>query len=474
MLQKMNNQTVNTIVVILVCFLAIVAYWIFKPNSKCDLSNPINRDFKVYYGLEKGHIPFGIYNAEQNDAPFFKPIVKENFHISSAIFIGEFGSGKTHVRRYRLSNYDTEKTLITYLLSTKLDKYLDIYVNNAKKAIKDLNKNDFMQMILFEIVDNILTFDIDYNVKSKIKSLKFDEKVNLAYLMVFYSNNEKLDSLIKLLKSHLIPNLCGNLIFDCADSFDNCNIKDFGFAASIRTLLNDMHIISDNTKNRIVHLIYCIGTKTKLPFNFLGENSKKIHIKILAKFLNDVFKKRLVIVVDSLDENSYLFDKRSNPNITNLQTVINSLLDTELLSMGLGNADDVIFDILIFLPFIKDIQINWERKDKIPVIYIKWTPKMLENYADFVLNNLRKEQINYCKLLPITFSELLDNDDKLVDKIFQSNMIKHPRNFHIFMNIVLNKLNENASHKNEKSFLVSKKNVESSLEETRTEIYTPK
>ena len=42
------------------------------------------------------------------------------------------------------------------------------------------------------------------------------------------------------------------------------------------------------------------------------------------------------------------------------------------------------------------------------------------------------------------------------------------------MNIVLNKLNENASHKNEKSFLVSKKNVESSLEETRTEIYTPK
>ena len=54
---------------------------------------------------------------------------------------------------------------------------------------------------------------------------------------------------------------------------------------------------------------------------------------------------------------------------------------------------------------------------------------MLENYADFILNNLKKQQENPCQTLP-TFSQFLDEDEDLVQSVLQG--LRHPKNLYEF------------------------------------------
>ena len=92
---------------VVVCLLEAILYPAYQNYKKCDLYNPNNRNFKTFYGLENSFIPFGKYNAELNSkTPLFTPIIKENIDAASIIVIGEFGAGKTHIRNYRIDQYD--------------------------------------------------------------------------------------------------------------------------------------------------------------------------------------------------------------------------------------------------------------------------------------------------------------------------------------------------------------------------------
>ena len=120
-----------------------------------------------------------------------------------------------------------------------------------------------------------------------------------------------------------------------------------------------------------------------------------------------------------------------------IQTFINSFVNPDFLGLALGENPDL--NVLIFLPKIDGITFDWVRRDKIPITSIDWTPNLLNNYADFVLDNLRKESNGYCKKLP-TFKELMSNQwsaDRILKKL------RHPRDLHIFMTNLIKILNQN-------------------------------
>jgi hypothetical protein len=88
--------------------------------------------------------------------------------------------------------------------------------------------------------------------------------------------------------------------------------------------------------------------------------------------------------------------------------VVDAILHEEVLTLALGNKDDISFDLLLFLPRIKSLSIKWKRIDKIPIIYLDWNTKFLHNYADFTLSYLREQQNGfYCKTMS-DFNGLLD------------------------------------------------------------------
>jgi hypothetical protein len=244
----------------------------------------------------------------------------------------------------------------------------------------------------------------------------------------------------------------------------DCQIHDPVRYTHIRNKLNDFYIYYDDQRAKIANYLYCIEEKTNLPLKFLDGIAKTTQIKILSDFFKKILNKKVVIVVDSLDESIYLFNFTNTnnmykANLTNLQPIVDSIMDS--LKLALGDQNDAAFDLIIFLPKIENLKIIWGRKDKIPIIELNWSPKILQSFADFTMNHLKNQQRSEsCKRLP-TFMELFDNDSKMVEKVLSS--LRHPRDFYIFMTALLPILNENAIPENPKPFVVSKENMEKAL-----------
>lgn len=471
---KENKIKILSIGVLIV---AISSYIIFKEPSACNMKNIQNRNFKVYYGLNHVKKPFGALSAEQNiNTPLFQQVITENMNAASIILTGEFGSGKTQIRNYRLSQYDKSSTLIIKLFGSKINKYLDVFVknikgdeNSAQKLAKHFNKNEFMNIVLSEIVDNILNYGIK-NYKKNLNKLNYDERLKIASLIAFYSRNEQPAGTLTLINELLFEKtgcwLCSKIdLLKCDreifSNFKKRHVMKHEYL-DFRELLDTVLINDEDQNDKAAHLLFCIMEKTQISSDFLKENSKYIQITILSKFLKEILNMKLVIAIDSLDENLYFFESKGKPYLDTLQTFVDSVINQELLALTLGNKENVLFDILIFLPKFDGIKINWDRRDKIPVIDLKWNSMMLKNYADFVLSHLRNSQSWWCcKVLP-TFNELLQNDSELVDEAINS--LRHPRDFHIFITFLIKVLNEN-SISSSTPFIASKAEIESALKQ---------
>jgi hypothetical protein len=447
--------------IIIACFF----YHAYQNYKKCDLSNPNNCNFKTYYGLENSFIPFGKYNAELNTkTPLFTPILKENIDSASIIVIGEFGAGKTHIRNYRIDQYDKQKTEIIELISKKADNYLEIFINNGK-SINDMNKDDFINIIMAELVDHILSYNI-HVYKSKFQSILKDDRIKLVFLVILYSNYLKMEALNSFVNEALFED---TQCLMCSYVNLNCIIENLSDYRHLRDTLANYYIYNDEQRDLIARSLYCVKKRTKKQLTFLDDVSKKTKNKFLPDFFQKIFNKKLVLVVDSLDESIYLFEKTINPNLDKLQAVVDSILHEELLTLPLGNKDDISFDLLIFLPRIKNLSIKWKRIDKIPIIYLDWNAKFLHNYADFTLSFLKEQQNGYyCKTMP-DFSGLLDNNNEMVNYVLES--LRHPRDFHIFMNSLLNALNENAKFNKDKPFIATEEITKQALERAKIEMH---
>ena len=434
-----------------VIMIIAVALFSFIPGKKeCDIENPDNRLFKVYYGLKDVQLPFNASAENNKNAELFEQSINGNINAPSIIVNGEFGSGKSHLLNYKLAKYDPNSTLIIKLLGNKkLFKYLTEFVNNQEVKPMNFSRNDFIDIIMAELVDGILR--IDKSVLEKeiehLKQFEYDERRIVSFLLLFYSNNENSGLLLNLIKILLHEKSSPELNLNCAietyDAVKNVHEKTYEYTDLKEKLVNPFNIYDGFQKNQIAQQTYCImkSSQTNLGFvmNFFKENSKNTHITTLSNFLKKAFHKRLVLVVDSLDENSHFFNK-DMAYLETLQTFIDSVINPELLALTLGGEDESVFDLLIFLPFIKGIKINWEKTDKIPIIRIEWDKLKLLNYIDFILNNLRKKQHHGCKSVP-TFEQLLGSNRDLVDDVLGK--LRQPRDLHIFMNFLIETLQKN-------------------------------
>ncbi len=237
----------------------------------------------------------------------------------------------------------------------------------------------------------------------------------------------------------------------------------------MRDILAHYYIYNDLQRDLIAQFLYCVKKRTNKQFSYLYDVITKTQIKFLSDFFRKFFDKKLVLVVDSLDESRYLFEKTINPNLDKLQAVVDSILHEELLTLALGNKGDISFDVLIFLPRINNLSIKWKRIDKIPIIYLDWNVKFLHNYADFTLNFLRDQQRGYyCKIMP-DFTGLLDNNNEMVNYVLES--LRHPRDFHIFMNSLLNALNEFAKFNKDKPFIATEEITKQALARAKNEMH---
>ena len=82
------------------------------------------------------------------------------------------------------------------------------------------------------------------------------------------------------------------------------------------------------------------------------------------------------------------------------------------------------------------IEFRWDRIDKIPIITLKWSQKLLSHYADFVLFKLRENSENSCQMLP-SFDQLLGNSSAVILA-----KMRQPRDLHIYMAELIKFLNE--------------------------------
>ncbi len=189
--------------------IAAIVYFTTDERNVCDLKISINRDFNVFYGLKYIVNPFSIFDAEKNSqADLFEPIIAENMKHSSMIVQGEKGSGKTHIRQYRLSKMKSNSIPIELYGNMGINKYLKLFLENIdttqtnqEKLVKHFNKVDFMHIMLTEMVDKI--YKMKYKeVVANFDNWNFAQRLNIANILAFYasSNIENKDIINELLK----------------------------------------------------------------------------------------------------------------------------------------------------------------------------------------------------------------------------------------------------------------------------------
>lgn len=436
---------------------AIIAWYYFQEDF-CDASISINRDFNRYYGIKRNL--FGALSAEQqaNVEPFFQPIFTESMKAPSIIILAGYGAGKTHIRSYRLSKLHPDEHLVVKLYGNDPDfnSFLVSYAENVKdlgeeNADQDLlfasyfNSKDFLNIMISQLVDKTLDEYENLGIDNVLAKMDKKERARIECLLIFYSKKSyKKEELTSEITT--IQNFYGNVrIFD-------------------------QKKIEINTHNLAV-----LAQKLNIsPADFLDKTGNPNDVlKTLAEFLRTRLNKRLVFVVDSLDESEFFFggdaktNKINSTKATALQKFVDAIATTEVLALALGEAKTKIFDILIFFPKINEINVNnWERRDKIPVVSLDWTSQRLSNYADFMLTEMSKQNNSRCKSVPTSLKDLLDGTE---NEKLALDALRQPRDLHRFMSHLIQSMEDSAKDRLHRPFIATQKDIYDALKKLENE-----
>ena len=145
--------------------------------------------------------------------------------------------------------------------------------------------------------------------------------------------------------------------------------------------------------------------KTGYDLASLLERSYRDQLRVLMNFLN-IMDIGIAVIMDSLDETEIFFDKLS---------------------------------FHFFIPQIPKapFTISWSRQDKIPVTKLEWSELKLINYADYVLDHLRKQAKHQCRPLPDICS--LFGGKNLCSTYIR--LLRHPRDLNIFFTKLIQHMN---------------------------------
>lgn len=370
----------------------------------------------------------------------------------SIILLAIFGAGKTHIRNYRLAQLTADTHIVVNLTGNDafFNGYLQSYLENVKKQADEnidedrlfsdyFNSKDFLNIMITELVariqhefDKSHPFWFDWNLELK----EVQEKFRIECLLNFYSKKSEQKNQV---------------------------IKDVSVDKEITPIQNLYGNVRIFNKEQIevntINLARLARKRNLSPVDFLRQTDKPdLVLNQLAEFLRIHLKKRIVFVVDSLDESKFFFgsnDAKENKTKTKaLQAFVDAIATTEVLAMALGQNQ--IFDIMIFLPHVDGIKVDkWTRTDKIPVVNLTWELNMLSNYADFMLSEMSKQDALRCKPIPTSFEELLggaENEQLALEGLRQ------PRDLHRFMHKLMNIMNANAKQK-QVPFIATEKEI---------------
>jgi hypothetical protein len=442
-----NNQNCGKkILLIFISIGILIASALILKNTNshksCDLSDPINRSFDVYYGIKKNY--FQEVNGEKSEISLYKSFIPEDlFSKNSFICVGGRGTGKTILRK----NYLKGKQMVIELFNPEVSQILNNFLLNVRG--ENLNKSDhdlielfwtpsqFENTVLYYFVERLMDL---YN-KNKIelinilKQISMDEKIQITLILNLYVSKEKLNTLNNLLndiwsdnkkkyteeEKKIMESIEGEEINKkLKDSFLDL-IKYYNEILVVQRDFDRIKMISNTIKE------YDLNPVFKLQYD---------KISIFTSFFKKYFFTTPIISIDSLDEVNYFFDDKVIHK-NSLKQFIKSCFYSSILAKAFNGS----LEIAYFFPAIDGVDPKdfMERKDKIPLIYINWTQSQLKNYADYVLKVMEKEQKDQCKKLK-DFHRLINYE---VSK-FYIEQLKTPREINIFMQELMLSLNGDA------------------------------
>ncbi|CAF0799590.1 unnamed protein product [Adineta ricciae] len=282
------------------------------------------------------------------------------------------------------------------------------------------------------------------SVKQNINRLTLQIRKDIAALLGFYStkNSQTLCNMFEL----LLPETKTSTWFFwsrklCDDAISE-SILDRKVFNDLTAKHQDIRVKLDRTNTDALKVLVAMKVKTGYDLASLLERSYRDQLRILVNFLNMV-DIGITVIMDSLDETEIFFDKQ-DVNFSALQTFVNSSVNDEVLQMALGNWGNGgnKLNKLSFHFFIPEIpkapfNISWSRQDKIPVTKLEWDELKLINYANYVLDHLRKQAKHQCRRLPDICS--LFGDEKLCSKYIR--LLRHPRDLNIFFTKLIQTMN---------------------------------
>jgi hypothetical protein len=434
----------------------------------CDLTSVLHRDFNHYYGLVNIDNPLSHYNAEQAESinskcslfyDHMRLFSSANLPLTKSMIIQALrGSGKTQIRQCIIARLPQNNHILIKIYGVDINNYLSNFVNNIditseppyEKIRKYWTKEHFLQIILTEMASHFINEKYFLILKEKQHIIPLQTRKEVASLLSFYSTKDSntLCTMVNL----LLYELTECLVMDCNIPCDNRQLTNgdpemfTALAERHRKIKVKRHT---TTTDASLRLLLAIHTKTKYsPLPSL-DRSYRDQLASLINFLNTLHITTTVIV-DSLDESAFFFDK-ADTNLSTLQTFVDSVTNDEIVYLALGNWAESMeisnsFSLYILIPKTSatPMKISWTRQDKIPVIDLKWDELQLINYADYVFDYLRTKSQKQCKTLPDICS-LLGGQKLCIDSIRQ---LRHPRDFHIFFNILTRHLSTVCIHRN--------------------------
>lgn len=464
-LNKTSQETKTSDTVV-----SIVTYT--SDQSTCDLKSPSNIDFNKFYSIENN--PFATTKkSEQRKSfePFFEPIFKDYLKSPSMIVLGDQGVGKTHFKNYRLAKLDDSSS--TLVVKIFINHFLEIFYENIKffhhsrnpdfeLIFPDyFNSNDFIHIMIAELVHTFIS-QIETNRGELAKSLKaigFDERFRIACILSFFSRSHQ--SLKKIVRE--------DFLFDMDRPEPNKNLK---FSPEIALLHAKIRIFDNEQKKNVLNELGQLNNgDLSTPANVLDDSPDRILNK-LCNFLKTHLNKKILFVVDSIEEITYLFnsleDKKKSSyvlkSVRAMQKLVDSIVTDNVLSMAASTSDSA-FDIFVFLPLIHEIEIDkWKHTDKIPVVRINWDAAMLKDYANFILDFLAKQMGNgMCRPMATSFDVFLGGNSAMALEV-----IKSPRDLNRFMQKLIQIMNSDQLRSGGDPFIARKQDVQAALEELKT------
>ena len=450
-----SSSSVMGMIITLVSALLIYNYKNHVPPI-CDMKIAENRDFDRYYGISNLKNHFTKPAADECDSdvifkPAFPPtILKADHSASSFLTLSKYGTGKTLLRCEYTKRLRSDKYLKISILNKQISEYLERFVARTSTENKSCEHHNclhawtdqnFAQLILSILVTELIR--TMQSERHHADEISIEEKIELMTIICYYYNGFGTSELENFINRFVQPTHGKIYRADQAVvQIQERNIaQDKPLLIHLKKDLERFPILKRDPER--LHLLLAViegeGFQHRAILKHL-HGSEFTDLTLLSLFIKKYLNQIPVLIIDGIDENQYFFQKNS-VNKNSIETFCRSSVSQELLSKVMAND----FYLSIFYPEIDGINIQdvINRKDKFPVHGIIWNSKSLINYADYVLQEMKKNSsISRCRSFR-DFKTLVNYSNQRIADIIKK--IPTPRALHYFMIELIGEMNNDAN-----------------------------